>query len=172
MYKGKSIVVVIPAFNEANHIREVVESMPDFIDQMVVVDDGSVDLTGQIAQECGACVIRHESNRGVGAVLHTGIDYALGQDFDIMVNIDGDGQFSSSDIVKLIDPIVKDKTDFTTASRFTNSYSVPNMPRVKRWGNWLIALLISKLTGSSFRRCLLWDAGLFKRNPFKIKPFW
>ena len=151
MYKEHSIAVVIPAFNEAKHINKVIESMPDFIDQVIVIDDGSIDSTEQIARECGACVIRHQVNRGVGAALHSGIDYVLDRDFDIMVNIDGDGQFSTADIVKLIDPIVEDRTDFTTASRFADSYSVTNMPRVKRWGNWLIARLISLLTGSSFR---------------------
>lgn len=151
MYKDKSVVVVIPAFNEEKHINKVIESMPDFIDQVIVIDDGSVDSTAQVALESGANVIRHQANRGVGAALHTGIDFVLDRDFDIMVNIDGDGQFSTSDIIKLIDPIVQDKTDFVTASRFAESYSIPNMPRVKRWGNWLIAHLISFLSGSRFR---------------------
>jgi glycosyltransferase involved in cell wall biosynthesis len=150
MYKNNTIAVVIPAYNEEQHIKAVVQSIPDFVDQIIVIDDGSSDKTGRAASEAGAFVIRHECNRGVGAALHTGIDYVLKKDFDIMVNVDGDEQFSPSDIVHLLEPIINDETDFVTASRFVNSTLVPDMPAVKRWGNRMMARLVNFLTRTSF----------------------
>ena len=150
MYKGHSIAVVIPAYNERKHIKGVIESIPDFVDKIVVIDDGSSDETGQIAKEAGAFVIRHELNRGVGAALHSGIEYVLREDYDIMVNVDGDEQFSTSDIIHLIEPIINDETDFVTASRFADPKLIPKMPIVKRWGNRMMSRLVNYLTQTSF----------------------
>ena len=72
MYKGKNISVVIPAYNEESMIGNVLGAMPDWIDQLIVIDDGSADDTAGIARARGAQVFRHSENRGVGAAFSTG----------------------------------------------------------------------------------------------------
>lgn len=150
MYKQKSIGLVIPAFNEEENIEEVLVRIPDYVDHLIVVDDGSVDDTAQIAKKNGANVIVHKKNRGVGASFNTGVKAMLRNDIDIMVNMDADGQFNPEDISKLLEPIVDNKADFVTASRFKSKELVPVMPRVKLWGNRWMARFIGWLVGERF----------------------
>ena len=150
MYRNKSIAVIIPAYNEEKTIAGVIKSIPDFVDKIAVVDDCSSDRTALKATEAGAEVITHHVNQGVGAAFHSGMEYALNGGFDIMVNIDADGQFSPSDIPSLIDPIIDKKADFVTASRFIDPSYIPDMPWINRWGNRQMSRLISTLTGKRF----------------------
>ena len=150
MFRNKSIAVIIPAYNEEKTIAEVINNIPDFIDKTVVVDDCSTDKTGLKASEAGAKVITHHVNQGVGAAFHSGVEYALDGSFDIMVNIDADGQFSPSDILRLIEPIIDGKADFVTASRFIDPSHTPEMPWINRWGNKQMSRLISTLTRKRF----------------------
>ena len=117
MYRNKSIALIIPAYNEEKNIAEVINSISNFIDKIVVVDDCSTDRTAIRATEAGAEVITHHANLGVGAAFHSGVEYVLNGRFDIIVNIDADGQFSPSDISKLIDPIIDEKVGFVTRPR-------------------------------------------------------
>lgn len=140
----------MPAFNEEKLIGGVLDRMPDYVDTIVVVDDGSTDKTPHIARAKGALVVTHNMNRGVGAAFHTGVDKALELNTDIMVTIDADGQFDPKDIDTLIDPIRDGDADFVTASRFKNKKLAPTMPRLKYWGNIAMSRLISFLTGQKF----------------------
>ena len=111
------LVILIPAFNEAESIAQVIRSMPDQIEgitqiQVLVVDDGSKDDTAVLAREAGAMVVSHPYNQGVGKAFNTGLTTALEMGADIMVNIDADGQFSPADTPLLIKPIVDGKADF------------------------------------------------------------
>ncbi|MBI4844702.1 MAG: glycosyltransferase family 2 protein [Nitrospirae bacterium] len=150
MYKGRLIAVIIPAFNEEDNIGGVIDSIPSFVDRAVVIDDCSRDRTSEFASSAGAVVIRHDFNMGVGAAFNTGLEHVLKEGFDIMVNIDGDGQFSALDIPRLIDPIVDGNADFVTASRFIDSGFTPDMPKIKSWGNRRMSELISRLSGKRF----------------------
>jgi glycosyltransferase involved in cell wall biosynthesis len=115
-----------------------------------VVDDGSTDRTVEVAEEKGALVISHRTNRGLGAALITGVRTVLGMDVDIMVNIDADGQFDPADIEKLVQPILEGQADFVTASRFIDKAYKPNMPVAKYWGNKIMSRFISRLTRQKF----------------------
>lgn len=150
MYRDQKICVVMPAFNEEKLIRGVLDRMPDYVDTIVVVDDGSTDETPHIAQAKGALVVTHNMNRGVGAAFHTGVNKALGLNADVMVTIDADGQFDPRDINKLVDPIIDGKADFVTASRFKDKRLVPKMSRTKYLGNIAMSKLISFLIGQRF----------------------
>jgi len=150
MYRNKSIAVIIPAYNEEKTVAEVVNAIPDFVDKIMVVDDCSTDKTALKATEAGAEVITHHINQGVGAAFHSGMEYVLERGFDIMVNIDADGQFFPSDIPSLIDPIIDEKADFVTASRFIDSSYTPDMPWISHWGNRQMSRLISTLAGKRF----------------------
>ena len=150
MYKNFIVVVISPAFNEENTIEEVINSIPTYVDEIIVIDDGSTDRTAEKAKKNGATVIHHKKNFGVGASFHTGIREALESDADIMVNIDADGQFNPNDITKLIDPIVDNEADFVSGSRFIDKNFYPKMSKVKFLGNQFMSFFISKICGKKF----------------------
>jgi len=149
------LVIIIPALNEEYTVGDVITAVPSQIDdvdeiEIVVVDDGSTDGTKVVAESAGVFVISHTTNKGVGAAFHTGIKTALMRGADVIVNMDADGQFNPLDIPILVQPILEGKADFVTASRFKDSSMIPQMPRIKIWGNNRIAQLISLLTGQKF----------------------
>jgi glycosyltransferase involved in cell wall biosynthesis len=145
-----SVVVTIPAFNEAATVGQVIKSIPRDIPgvkdiDVVVVNDGSTDDTASVAAEAGAKVVSFSHNRGLGAAFGQGLQTALGLGADIIVNIDADGQFNTEDIPKLLAPIIEGKADMVTASRFADPALVPQMPWIKKWGNRKAANLLNKL---------------------------
>jgi len=149
------LLIIIPAYNEEEKIGEVIQNIPKRISgiskiHVVVVDDGSTDSTSKVAKNLGAVVIKNYYNMGVGVVFSRGLQYAVDNNFDLMVNIDGDAQFNPKDIPKLIKPIVENNADFVTASRFANKDYFPKMPLSKFWGNKLMSILISRLIGKRF----------------------
>lgn len=149
------LLVMMPALNEAATLANVLGRVPRSIPgigqvDVLVVDDGSTDDTARIATENGAHVIRHGRNLGVGIALQTGLAEALRRGVDLLVNIDSDGQFAPEDIAKIVVPVVEERADFVTASRFMDPALVPEMPWVKKFGNWGMARIISGLIGQRF----------------------
>lgn len=124
-----TILIIIPAYNEEKTIQQVVASIKDF-GQVVVVDDCSTDLTKEQAAKAGAIVLTHLVNRGQGAALQTGTNYALNQGADVVVHFDADGQHSPQEIVKMIEPILSGKADVVLGSRFLNNDS--KIPSIRR----------------------------------------
>jgi len=124
-------VAVIPAYNEQGRIGAAVADAALFCDAVVVVDDCSKDASGVEAQEAGAFVLRHEINRGQGAALQTGTDYALhALHADIIVHFDADGQMQGKDIPEMVKPIENDEADIVLGSRFLGEKA--NMPLSRR----------------------------------------
>ena len=150
-----SLLVTIPALDEEKTVGDIVRRVPREIPgvgsvEVVVVDDGSRDETGERAATAGAQVIRHATPRGVGAAFHTGLAYGIEQGVDLIVSIDADGQFDPADIPALIAPVVSGAADFSTASRFIDPSLIPDMPGIKLWGNRMMSRLISRLAGQRF----------------------
>lgn len=150
--KSISVVVTIPAYNEASTVADVIEAVPKNIDgvesiDIAVIDDGSTDDTAKVSAQAGAKVVSFSKNRGLGAAFAEALRTALGLGADIIVNIDADGQFNPQDIPKLIRPITDRKADMVTASRFTDPDLMPEMPWIKKWGNKKVANIVNKLTG-------------------------
>ena len=112
------IVAVIPAYNEQSRMSSTVQSVKKYVDQVLVVDDGSSDATGDIAKQHGAMVVRHMSNCGAGAATMTGIEAARLLGAKIVITIDADEQHSPEDIPALLYPIEHDKVDVVFANRF------------------------------------------------------
>jgi len=144
-----NIAVIIPAQDEAKTIKEVIDGIPRYC-SVIVVDDGSKDNTGQIAEAAGAYVIRHNKGRGVGAAFKAGLDTAILLEPDIIVNIDGDGQMYPQDIPKLIQPILDGEADVTITTRFANKALMPKLPFLKKVGNGIFTKCVNILTGSNF----------------------
>jgi glycosyltransferase involved in cell wall biosynthesis len=113
------IVCVIPALNESGTIKDVLSCVKDKVDVIVVVDDGSIDDTAKIAASCGAIVLSHPTNRGQGAALETGNEYARRIGADVVVHFDADGQFSASEIRQVTAPIESGEADAVFGSRFS-----------------------------------------------------
>ena len=117
-------LVVIPCFNEAQSIGRVVSGLFELgFTDVVVVDDGSTDATSEVALEAGSVVLRHSINRGQGAALQTGNDYALRIGAQAVVHFDGDGQFNPCDIAGGLTLISEGKTDVVLGSRFMDNRS-------------------------------------------------
>jgi glycosyltransferase involved in cell wall biosynthesis len=149
------LLVLIPAFNEEASIADVVGAVPRTLEgiervDVTVIDDGSSDRTAQSAREAGAEVISHRANRGLGSAFQTGLRHALERAAEIVVTLDGDGQFNPADIPKLVAPLLEGRASVVTASRFADPALVPTMPWVKRWGNARVAALVSRLTGRRY----------------------
>ncbi len=120
--RKERIIAVIPALNEEGKVGKVVsrirEEASEYIDKILVIDDGSVDNTRTEAERCGATVISHDFNRGAGAAIRSGIDYALKNNYDIMVVMGGDDQDNPDEIKRLLSPILNDDFDFVQGSRY------------------------------------------------------
>jgi dolichol-phosphate hexosyltransferase len=114
VYKGQSITVVIPCLNEEQGIEQVLTRMPEFVDQVIVVDNGSTDRTSQVAESFGAKVIR-EDVRGYGRSYKRGFSFATG---DIIVTLDGDHSYPPDAISYLLEAFLHLEVDFLNASRF------------------------------------------------------
>jgi glycosyltransferase involved in cell wall biosynthesis len=112
------VVACVPAFNEERSIAGVVVQAKRYVDRVVVCDDGSVDLTGAIAEGLGAVVIRHERNMGYGASLRSLFREALGLKADYVVTLDSDGQHDPAEIPRLVERLRAGDVDVVIGSRF------------------------------------------------------
>ena len=135
---------IVPAYNEEGSIRAVVseirEADPEL--EVVVVDDGSTDSTAELAARAGATVLSLPYNLGIGAAVQTGLQYAYENDFDLAVQIDGDGQHDSRELEQLLAPIVSGAADISVGSRFAGRRLY--RPSLARWlGIVLFAGLVS-----------------------------
>lgn len=127
------LAIVIAAYNEGKSIGKVVSGIPKSFEGIkavdcIVVDDGSKDKTAQAAKEVGAIVVCHPINRGQGAALKTGFDYALSEDYDIVVTFDADGQHKGEEIAHIIAPVIKKEVDAVLGSRFLEKKAI-RMPK-------------------------------------------
>lgn len=124
------IAAVIPAYNEAEKIGDVVRSSAAFVDTVFVVDDGSTDATADVARDAGATVLRHVQNAGAGAATMTGLEAARRATFDVVVTLDADGQHNPDDIPALLEPIRDGQVDIVFANRFGQRNKIPFIRRV------------------------------------------
>ena len=120
-----STLLCIPAYNEENVIGDLVKKSLKFVDNVVVYDDGSSDNTSEIAENSGAYVIRNSQNHGKGFALRSLFKYAKHHNFDVIITMDGDGQFKPDEIPKLCNPISKDDCDLVIGYRFDNNDEMP-----------------------------------------------
>ncbi len=154
--KKLTLVVVIPCFNEASTLAGVIRSIPKRIPGItkvfsLVVDDGSTDRTVREAQKAHATrIVSHNRNKGLGVAFRTGRDAALQLGADIIVTIDADGQFDGAEIPALVAPVLQGKADMVTGSRFLAKKKIPNMSRLKLFGNQLFTTVVNILTGGHY----------------------
>lgn len=140
---GGKIICIIPAFNEGKTIGEVVRKVKPFVSEIVVVDDCSSDNTFAILKTENATALRHLVNRGQGASLQTGMDYALMQDADVLVHFDADGQFLAEEIRDVLAPIIAGEADVVFGSRFLDKKS--EIPKLKKYLIMPLARLVNEV---------------------------
>ncbi len=138
------ITVGIPAFNEEKNIASILQKLSQVADTVIVCDDGSTDNTGKIAEKMGAIVITHQRNLGYGGAIRSLFLKARELDSDMLVTLDSDGQHRISDVIPVIDPIIKNQADLVIGSRFLDD-NQEDMPKYRKIG----IKMITKLANSS-----------------------
>ncbi|MGQ9635445.1 MAG: glycosyltransferase family 2 protein [Bryobacteraceae bacterium] len=140
MYKGLKLTVIIPCLNEEQGIERVLEKMPAFVDEVIVVDNGSTDRTGEVARRFGATVIREEV-RGYGRSYKRGFAHATG---DVIITLDGDHSYPVDALSYLLEAFLHLDVDFLNASRFP--VRDPSAMSFKhKIGNLILSLAMSLL---------------------------
>jgi len=158
---GLRRIAVVPAYNESESIATVVAEVkafdPEF--EVVVVDDGSMDGTAQLAGEAGAHVVRLPFNLGIGGAVQTGYQFARDYGFDLAVQVDGDGQHDPGQIPLLLGPLLDGSADMVVGTRFAGEGSY-RAPLARRVGIGVFARVVSLVVGqevtdttSGFRAC-------------------
>jgi len=137
------IVACIPALNREKTIASVIVQTQQFVDRVVVCDDGSADLTGEIARALGAVVVRHEKNMGYGAAIASLFREARRLNADVAVTLDGDGQHDPKQIPRLVEPLMSGEADFVIGSRFLKGEDAAMVPGYRKVGLKLITNLAS-----------------------------
>ncbi len=135
-------IAIVPAFNEEKRITEVISNLLTIVNEVVVVDDCSSDLTAEKAVSAGATVLRHKINLGQGAALETGHEYARKKRADFVLHFDGDGQFCPEDILPALKHLKEKNLDILLGSRFLDTRT--NIPFVKKYFLFPVSKIIDK----------------------------
>jgi len=151
MYKNNRIGVVIPAYNEEDLIGETLAGMPDYIDRLFVVNDGSADRTSEIlakqqTRDRRITIIDHESNLGLGKSLIDGYRTAMNSDVDLVAVMAGDNQMHPGDLPSLLDKIIEDGYDYVKGNRLLHR-DIGTMPNYRLAGNAVLTILTKFATG-------------------------
>ena len=153
----------IPAFNEEKNIAAIITKLADITDTIIVCNDGSSDLTSDIAEKMGAFVINHEKNLGYGAAIRSIFLKAKELDGDILVTFDADGQHRIEDIEKVTKPIIDQEVDLVIGSRFLDE-SEKEVPRYRKVG----IKVITKITNASIKKQLTDSQSGFRAYSKKV----
>lgn len=145
------IAVVIPCYKVKKHILQVIKGIGDEVDRIYVVDDKCPENSGSFVEEkCNdkrVKVLYHDKNKGVGAATKTGYKYAIIEKMDIVVKVDGDGQMDTSNISKLIEPIINKTANYTKGNRFYHLEKLKAMPFIRIFGNSVLSLINKIISG-------------------------
>ena len=153
MHGGCSVAVVVPAYNEERQIGKVLETMPEFVDQIIVVNDGSTDATQERLQEWQdrmgrrLTVITQPKNQGVGKAVAAGYRCSLELGIDVIALMAGDGQTDPDDLTLIIDPVVGGRADYSKGNRLFTGEAWRKTPTVRYLGNAFLSMLTKIASG-------------------------
>lgn len=153
MYKNKSVATVVPAYNEELLISRVIETMPDFVDYIVIVNDKSKDKTAEIVQsyvdrsDGRVILIDLTERQGVGGAIAEGYKWCRDHKIDATAVMAGDAQMDPADLPALLDPIVNDEVDYTKGNRLVTGEAWEIIPRSRYLGNAMLSLLTKIASG-------------------------
>ena len=171
MYRNRTVGVVVPAYNEAGFVGTVISTVPEFVDRVYVVDDGSTDGTWAEITECAAALngaertaaaastdggvstdgrvvaVRHAENRGVGGAITTGYRLAAEDGMDVVAVMNADEQMDPAFLDRLLDPIVEGRADYAKGNRLGKPEYRESMSRWRLFGNGVLTLLTRAASG-------------------------
>lgn len=153
MYESLKVGVVVPCYNEAKNIESVVRKMPDYVDEIYIVDDQSKDNTIEIAQNIITNASRsikllcHNVNQGVGGAIITGYRQALVDEVDAVAVMAGDDQMDPGNLPALLDPIAKGQADYTKGNRYLDDAPWEKIPKIRFMGNAALSMLTKIASG-------------------------
>jgi len=146
MYQGRTIAVVVPAYNEELLIYQTIMGIPQYVDKIIAVDDASIDRTLENLRKlekimpARLMVLNHIVNQGVGAAIATGYEKAMEYAFEVVAVMAGDGQMHPDDLPRILDPVIANKADYSKGNRFI-------IPYWKYTGNIILSFFTRILTG-------------------------
>ena len=153
MYKNQTIAVVVPLYNEEKLISRVIETMPDFVDKIVVVDDhsrdGSFEIVRAFSDRLGKrlVILQTLENQGCGGALATGYRWARDHGMDVAVRMDGDAQMDPQDLTRILNPVVSGDADYSKGNRLFTGEAYRKIPKVRYFGNAVLSLLTKIASG-------------------------
>ena len=150
MLEGKTVAVVVPAYNEERLIAETIAGIPEFVDRILVVDDHSRDATVERARAAGDSrveVLVHEKNQGVGAAIVTGYKRALAERVDVTAVMAGDNQMDPAELESLAGPVARGELDYAKANRLFTGQAWQQIPRHRYLGNAVLSLFTKIASG-------------------------
>lgn len=152
MYKGKTVSVVVPCYNEETQIMIVVDTMPEIVDKIVIINDVSKDRTGEIVAEAAKTnnkiiLINHEVNQGVGGAIATGYEWSRDNEIDIAVVMAGDAQMDPDDLPAILDPVADGEVDYSKGNRLFTGEAYQKIPKVRYFGNSVLSLFTKIASG-------------------------
>jgi glycosyltransferase involved in cell wall biosynthesis len=152
VYKEKTIAVVVPAYNEEKLIARTLETIPELVDRIIVVDDASTDRTAEIVREIACedsrvCLSEHGVNQGVGGTIVTGYKQARGMAMDVTVVMAGDAQMDPKDLDHIVEPIAMGEADYTKGNRLFYGDAWKMIPHYRYLGNSFLSLLTKIASG-------------------------
>jgi glycosyltransferase involved in cell wall biosynthesis len=153
MYKGKSVAVVVPAYNEEKLIGKVIETTPDYVDHIVIVDDLSKDKTVEIVNsykdelDSRLVLIVLKKNSGVGGAIAEGYKWCRDHKIDATAVMAGDAQMDPADLPALLDPVVSGEVDYTKGNRLFTGEAWRKIPKTRYMGNAALSLLTKIASG-------------------------
>lgn len=153
MYKDKTVCVVVPAYNEGKLISRVIETMPDYVDKVVIVDDKSTDRTAEIVRNFAdqsserIILISHSENQGVGGAIVTGYKWARDNKIDLTAVMAGDAQMDPADLPNLLEPVATGQVDYAKGNRLFTGNAWQLIPKVRYLGNSYLSLLTKIASG-------------------------
>jgi len=144
--------IVIPAYNAAETIIDVLTQLPLCVATIVVVDDGSWDATAERVRQYAeddrrVTLVTHPKNRGLSAAMTTGFAHALGAGVDYVVKMDSDGQMRAEDLLRLLEPLIAGRADYAKGNRFRDFATLRQMPLVRLIGNVVLSFAAKAATG-------------------------
>jgi glycosyltransferase involved in cell wall biosynthesis len=147
---GKRVAVVVPAYDEERLIAATLAGIPDFVDRVLVVDDGSTDGTAQAVraiEDERVRLVSREQNGGVGAAIVTGYQAALAEGMDVTCVMAGDNQMDPGDLLMLVEPVARGEVDYAKANRLVSGEAWELTPRTRYLGNAVLSLLTKIASG-------------------------
>lgn len=152
MLEQKTIAVVIPCYNEGTQIGKVIDTMPDIVDRLVIVDDNSDDNTVEFVEAYKQkldkiVLIRHSTNQGCGGALASGYKWARDNGIDIAVRMDGDGQMSPDDLNAIVEPVASGAVDYSKGNRLFTGEAYRTIPKIRYFGNSVLSMFTKIASG-------------------------